>query len=188
MRVVRPQRDSRRCAGNSQVGFQRDQGLDHVAVSQVPGGHTGLEHGPVVLLCVANEARVLLCMEGFIPVRTRRQRRRSGSKGHVAQDLHDLVLTTSLEAEAGGVSIGLGVFSGMVEAGVAGLGTLRRFRVDFDEVVEHHLHGVEQAVEIEPVEANPVAGAEGGVVVAQPFDKLSHNRVAPHPGWKALKA
>ena len=56
------------------------------------------------------------------------------------------------------------------------------------DVVEIAQHGVDrgvEAVEIEPVEADPRFRRAAGIVLAQPFDQLADLLVAPHPGREA---
>jgi hypothetical protein len=92
VRVVRPDRHAHLAAVRGQVLFQRLQRLHHVAVPQVPGRHAAMEHGAVVLLGVAHQARVLLRVEQVVAVLARGGHQSAGAPVHLAQLLDHLVL------------------------------------------------------------------------------------------------
>ena len=76
----------------------------------------------------------------------------------------------------------------MVETGIAITGTVCRLGVGAVKVAQHLVHRGEQAVQVNAIKPDLPLWAEPGVVVTQPFDKVAHLGIAPHPGRKTLKA
>ena len=55
-----PQDDLCRLPDSAEMSMKRLKRLEHVAVTQVPGGHAPAEHGAVVLLRILDQPRILL--------------------------------------------------------------------------------------------------------------------------------
>ena len=93
---------------------------------------------------------------------------------------NDFVFTALTQAKTGGITVGLGVFAKVREASVSIPRPLRSLRIDFVQEIKYCSHGRMQAVEIEPVETNPL-GMSVLIVIAQPTDKIENISIAPHP-------
>src|SRR5919106_2477740 len=187
MRVVRPNDNLRAAAPPLEMGFQRLQRLDHVAVAQVPRRHLLEEHRAVVRLGILHQARVLLGIEHLILRHaTIAPRVLGGPALQLDQLADDLLLARLGDAGTGDEAVDLGVLAELVEARVTLARPLCRLGIDLFEEPEHGLHRGAQAIEVEAVEADFRRVLRKRVVVRpQPLDELDHVGVAPHPRRKA---
>ena len=68
----------------------------------------------------------------------------------------------------------------MIETRVAETGPARRRRIDLVEIIEHRFDRSMQTVEIESVKAGKIIFI-ACIPVSQPFHKIYHDGVTPHP-------
>src|SRR5919199_4459524 len=153
-----------------------------MAVANVPGGRTSSHYGAVVALGAPHHQRVLLGAEarlGVIPILRE-------PVAELREHLDYLVL-----ARGGDESRRPGVLSNVLtirlEALVGAPGGIDRFRIYAFEVLDHRLHRVPQAVDVQPVEAYPLLLQEPVVVPSKPLGELEDLLVSPHPGRPPLE-
>ncbi len=147
-----------------------------------------MEHRAVILLGIFHQAGILFreeeCIPGDAAIAACQIR---GALPHFHPLADDFVLAALAQAEAGGITVSLGVFAKVVEAGVAIPRAACRLRIDFVQEIQHCSHGGMQAVEVQPVETSPL-GMPVLVVIAQPPDKIENIGIAPHPRRKSSEA
>ena len=185
VRIVRPDDDL--CLG-AEVVSQRFQRLGHMGVPQIPGGNSFVKHRAVILLGILHQASILFRKEECIPGDAAIAVCQIGSaSAHFRPLANNFILAALAQTEAGGITVCLSIFAEVVEAGIAIPRTSRSLRIDFVQEIQHCLHGSMQAVEIQPIETNPL-GMPVLIVIPQPTYKIENIGVAPHPGGKSLEA
>ena len=161
----------------------------HVAVAEVPRRHLGAVHLLVVLLGVADEARVLLGEEELVlgdPAVAAQVCVRPAAQLDELGD--DLVLARDRARVRERVAVRLPSRTDVVEAAVSLAGPACLFGVDAIEVRDDRLHRGAQAVEVEAVEARLGRRVRVRVVAGpQPLDELQDVTIAPHPRREAAE-
>src|SRR6202023_3564236 len=154
MRIMRPDTDLSPPTLPTEMRHQRLEGLDHMAVAQVPRRHFAKKHRPVIFFGVLDHARILLGVkELLLRDASIALRVLGGTAAQLDELADDLVFARSVEVAGGDETIDLRVRTEMVEAGITSPGPPCRVRVDLLEILQHGLHRGMEAVEIETVEA-----------------------------------
>src|ERR1039458_2531296 len=116
-----------------------------------------MEHRTVILLGVLHQSSILLCKEecisGDAAIAVRKIR---GAPVHFHPLADDFVLTAFTQAETGGITVGLGVFAKVLEAGVTVPRAACCLGIDFVQEIKYCSHGGMQAVEVQSIETNPL--------------------------------
>src|SRR5215216_3279577 len=153
-----------------------------MVLADIPGGRTSPRHSAVVSLGVSHHQRVLLGVEArleVIPILRE-------PVAELREHLDYLVL-----ARGGDESRRPGVLSNVLtvrlEALVGAPSGIYRSRIYAFEVLDHRLHRVPQAVDVQPVEAYPLLLQEPVVVPPKPLGELEDLLVGPHPGRPPLE-
>ncbi len=149
MRIVRP---DDRLASRAVMAQQVLQGLEHVAVAQIPGGARAVVHDAIVAFGVRDQSRVLHGVHESLAVVLRVGPALSQKIG---QHRGDLLLARLVLAGEGRMAVHGGIRLPRSEAAIALTRHLGGLGVDALEIVQDHLNRVVQAVEIEPVERPP---------------------------------
>ena len=114
-----------------------------------------MEHGAIVFFGMHHKTRVLLRIKKRIrTLGASVPHIIGGARLQVAQLCDDLVLAGSRQAKTRRIAVALAVFLEMIEAGIAGARTPRRFRIDLVQITQHLIDRREQAIEIEAIEAD----------------------------------
>ena len=147
-----------------------------------------MKHGTVILLGILHQASILFreeeCIPGDAAIAVCQI---GGAPAHFHPLADNFILTALAQAIAGRITVSLGVFAKVFEAGIAIPRALRSLRIHFVQEIQHCLHGRMQAVEIQPIETDPL-GMPVLIVIPQPTYKIENICVAPHPGRKSLEA
>jgi hypothetical protein len=160
---VRPHDDAR---ARPEPLAQRIERLRHVPVAQVPRFVAAAEHRAVVLLGVADQARVLLGGEELLArgiAIDARERRRAALQVHELLD-HRLLAGLVASARREPVVLRIAV---VIEARIACSRVPRRCGIHALEVAQHGLDRCVQAVEVQAVQAGLRLAAPAAIVLAQ---------------------
>src|SRR5438132_1727104 len=148
-----------------------------------------MKHRSVIFFCISYQARILFCKEELIGRQLTIALRIFHRTALQFQQLFYHGIFTGLScSEPRGVSVSLGVFSKMFEAGITVAGASTSFWIDLCKVAEHGLNGRIQAVQVESIETGFVFSARKLVIVlAKPSDEIESIGIAPHPGRKPFE-
>src|SRR5437588_6766749 len=148
-----------------------------------------MKHRSVIFFCISYQARILFCKEELIGRQPTIALRIFHRTALQFQQLFYHGIFTGLScSEPRGVSVSLGVFSKMFEAGITVAGASTCFWIDFCKIAEHGLNGGIQAVQVESIETGFVFSARKLVIVlAKPSDEIENIGIAPHPGRKPFE-
>src|SRR5215216_7312434 len=153
-----------------------------MVLADIPGGRTSPYHGAIVSLSVPHHQRVLLGAKarlGVIPILRE-------LVAELREHLDHLVLARGGD-ESRRPSVLSNVLTVRLKALVGAPGGIDRFRIYAFEVLDHRLHRVPQAVDVQPVEAYPLLLQEPVVVPPKPLGELEDLLVSPHPGRPPLE-
>jgi len=178
--VVRPHDGTR---VRAPVGEHSLEGVHHVAVTQVPRLARPPVHGPVVALCLAYDGGVARRIEVTVPVAAVVLH---ALGEQVGEDGHRLGLAAGHPAACHCAPVRRGVRLPRGEAAVSHARALRGVGIDRLEVVEHRADRVVEAVDVEPMDADPFSHMrDRAVVVIEPGHEVAHLGVAPHPAGES---
>src|SRR6266511_3333435 len=137
---------------------QSHERFHHVSVALVPGGEFTAEHIAIVLLGVANDECVLfgakVGIRCHLSVALQIFHRLQAQSD---QFLQDLLFTAGSYARRGSPAVSFRLFSKMIETTIMTTGSMRRFWIDFAQIIQHGLDRGVQAVKVQSVKAAFVA-------------------------------
>ena len=160
------------------------QGLEHMAVAEIPGLGAAIVHDPIIALGGGDQARILGGIQKTVAV---------------VRLVIELLLQQVAElGNDGGLALAVAFGQDRPTVGrwlalpgrqatVALTRDSRRVRIDFVEVLEHGRDRSRHVVDIEPVEASAALCLLSDVVRPHPVDESRDIGISPHPGREALE-
>ena len=169
-------------ATSPMMAHERLQGLEHVAIPQIPQFAGPAVHDAIILFCGSHDVCVLHGVEIGLRVSLRMRE----PLGEQVAELRDrFVLARIASTAQDPIAVGLGLLLPWRKATISVASDLRGLGIHAIKVAEHGRHRSAEAVDVEAMEGDALIQGKGFVVNSQPIGERLHFSVAPHPRRKA---
>jgi len=187
MRVVRPYHHLAGAATTDAVVGERQQGVVHVCIAQVPGVDAAAEHAAVITFRVDHHRRVALRNELRVDCRQAIVFEIGRCVALQLQQLCDNRVAGRWPL-AGSRLIAVYLrLAHMIECGITFACDLRLIGIDLLQITDHRVGGAIQAIHVQTIETDAVLRFTRGVVGTQTADEIQHFAIAPHPLREAFE-